>query len=128
MIVLDASAWVEMLLGTHLPPSPEEEIRVPPHFDVEVLGMLRSLAQRGVLSDEDASSAMARHLRAPFDSERHEDDIRQAWSWREAMSFGDGWYTAMALRLNATWLTTDGRAAPTAQRLGARTARPDPAP
>lgn len=126
MIILDASAWVEILLGTHLPPPAEEEVRVPPHFDVEVLGTLRALAQRAIISQDEASTAMARHLRAPFVSERHEDDIRQAWSWREALSFRDGWYAAMATRLDATWLTTDDRAAPTARRLGARTDRPQP--
>lgn len=124
MIVLDASAWVEMLLGTHLLPDPEEEVRVPPHFDVEVLGTLRALAQREVISDEDASTALTRHLRAGFTVEHAEEDILRAWGWRESMSVPDAWYAALAHRLAATWVTTDARAAPTARRLGVATERP----
>ena len=124
MIVLDASAWVDILVGASQPPSPDEEVRVPPHFDVEVIGTLRALVQRDELSLADAETALDRHLRVGFEHEREERDIRQAWRWKDDLSFPDGWYAALALRLGATWVTLDERAAPTARRLGVATSRP----
>lgn len=118
MTVLDASAWVDVLVSGAAPPDPEEPILVPPHFDAEVVGALRALAQRDVLSSEQADTALDLHLRADFLRELEPEDIRQAWRWREDLSITDGWYAAMARRRGAVWLTTDGRAAGTASRLG----------
>ncbi|MCK0112627.1 type II toxin-antitoxin system VapC family toxin [Ornithinimicrobium sp. F0845] len=121
MIVLDASAWVDVLTGVISPPDPDEPVVVPPHFDAEVVGSLRALQQRAVISAEDADRALDQHLRARFSAEWTEADIRQAWRWRDSMSVADGWYAAMALRLNATWVTTDQRAGATARRHGVTT-------
>ncbi|WP_109474321.1 type II toxin-antitoxin system VapC family toxin [Ornithinimicrobium cavernae] len=118
MIVLDASAWVDILTGIIAPPPAEESVIVPPHFDAEVVGALRALNQRGVLADEAAERALGQHLRADFGVERDEADVHQAWRWRDSLSVTDGWYAALALRRGATWLTTDRRAATTARRHG----------
>lgn len=118
MIVLDASAWVDILTGDAPPPDPEEPVAVPPHFDAEVVGTLRALDQRAVLSPLESETALQLHLRAGFTTERDEADILQAWQWRHSMSLTDGWYAALALRRRARWLTTDRRAATTARRHG----------
>lgn len=118
MIVLDASAWVDALAGVVAPPDPHEPVVVPPHFDAEVVGALRALSQRGVLSVGEAETALRLHLQADFQMERDEADILQAWRWRESMSLADAWYAAIALRRACAWVTTDRRAAAAAQRLG----------
>ena len=118
MIVLDASAWVDILMGLVPPPQPDEAVTVPPHFDAEVVGALRALDHRAVLSTLEAETALRLHLHARFPVERQDDDVLQAWRWRESMSLADAWYAALALRLGATWVTTDRRAAATARRHG----------
>lgn len=118
MIVLDASAWVEMLLGTAHLPDPSEEITVPPHFDTECLGTIRGLQQRGVLSAAETELAVELHLGLHPERSRDEADIRRAWAWREDLSFADGWYAALAQRLDGVLVTADRKAARAASRLG----------
>lgn len=118
MIVLDASAWVDVLVSGSSHDTLSEEVVIPPHFDVEVVGTLRVLAQRGEISQSAAEVALDRHLRAPFNREFDPADIQGAWRWRESMSLADAWYAVLARRKHATWLTSDRRAAETAIRLG----------
>lgn len=118
MIVLDASAWVDVLTGVVPPPDPVEPVVVPPHFDAEVVGALRALDQRNVLSTGEAEVALRLHLQAEFPMERDHADVLQAWRWRESMSLAEAWYAALALRLRATWVTTDRRAATAARQQG----------
>lgn len=124
MIVLDASAWIDALTGTIAPPDPEEVVVVPPHFDAEVVGTLRALNQRGILSDEAAERALGHHLRAEFAVDRDDADIHQVWRWRSSLSVTDAWTAALALRREATWLTTDQRAAATARGHGVAVSLP----
>ncbi len=118
MIVLDASAWVDILSGVVEPPDPDEPVLVPPHFDAEVLGALTALNQRRILTDDEAEHAVDQHLRAGYTIERDDADVHQAWRWRATMSLADAWYAALARRHGAPWVTTDRRAAATARRLG----------
>lgn len=118
MIVLDASAWVDVLCGVAGPPASDETVVVPPHFDAEVVGALRALGQRQILTDEQAELAVDQHLRAGFTIERDIDDVRRAWQWRESMSLPDAWYAALASRHSAPWVTSAHRAATTARRFG----------
>lgn len=118
-LVLDASAWVDILLRRSDGRSVADgEIVVPPHFDVEVIGAIRSLAQRGALGESTATDAVDRHLRMPFTRSFDPADAGAAWELREAMSFRDAWYVALARRLDAPWVTADSRAAGVAERLG----------
>lgn len=118
MIAFDASAWVDVLCGVVAPPPSDEPVVVPPHFDAEVLGALRALSQRQVLTDEQAERAVDQHLRAGFTIERDSADVRQAWRWRASMSLPDAWYAALASRHGVPWVTSDRRAAATARRFG----------
>ncbi|MGB3184233.1 MAG: type II toxin-antitoxin system VapC family toxin [Ornithinimicrobium sp.] len=118
VIVLDASAWVDVLVGGSSAQAFDDAIVVPPHFDAEVIGPLRGLVQRGTLPLAKAERAVDRHLRAPFDRNFDPDDIQPAWRWREFMSFTDAWYAVLARRLRVTWVTANPRAAATAGLLG----------
>lgn len=118
MIVLDASAWIDVLTaGLDVPELADHDLVVPPHFDVEVIGSIRALRQRDAIDEAAADSAVGWHLRAPIERIFEPDDLRQAWSWRESMSFRDAWYVSLARRLDAPWMTADRKAARTAERL-----------
>lgn len=120
MIVLDASAWVNVLTAElAVPGLASSDLYVPPHFDVEVIGSIRAMRQRDWITDEQAERAVSRHLRSIFWRTHDPADIRQAWAWRDALSYRDAWYAATARRLAAEWVTSDKKAVTTAQRLGA---------
>lgn len=118
MIVLDASAWVDVLVAGSSAKALDDTIVVPPHFDAEVIGALRGLVQRGALPLAKAERALDRHLRAPFDRDFDPGDIQAAWRWRESLSLTDAWYAVLARRLRVTWVTADRRAVATARTLG----------
>ncbi len=117
MIVLDASVWVDVLAaGAELPELAEHDLKVPPHFDMEVVGGIRALNQHGQIGSQQADDALQRHLRAPLDRILDQRDIERAWKLREALSIADAWYVALAQRLRVSWLTHDDKAARTAQK------------
>lgn len=118
VVVLDASAWVDALTGgAELDPDSPRPT-VPPHFDVEVLGSVRGMQQRGLISSDKANQAFARHGTLVCDRVFSAVDVARAWELREALSFRDAWYVALAERLTARWVTADRKAARTAKRLG----------
>ena len=118
MIVLDASAFVELLLGTSLGRSiatriadPEVSLHVPHLADVEVAQALRRYVREGEL---DAGSAVAalEDLRA-LDVQRHSHEplLDRVWALRENLTAYDAVYVALAEALETTLLTSDGRLA-----------------
>ena len=125
MIVLDASAWVDMVTGLVPPFEPADDVVVPPHFDAEAVGALRALEQRRALPADVARHLLEHHLRAGFAVEHDPADVRRAWGWRDSMSITDAWYAAMALRHAGTWITRDARAARTARRHGVQVQVPE---
>lgn len=119
MIVLDASVWIDVLARRRSTTVVAgQALHVPPHFDAEVIGGLRSMCQRGLLDEPTARTALERHLAVPFHREHDAADIRSAWALRDVLSFADGWYAALAQRLDAPWVTGDHRAGRTADTRG----------
>lgn len=123
MDVLDASVWIGILIGTADPRQTElTHVTVPPPFDTEVLSAIRRLNQSGTLSDDGAETAVHHHLRMPFHrTTATAEDLQRAWSLRHRLSFADAWYAAVAERTAGRWVTSDLRAARTAESLGIRT-------
>lgn len=118
MIVLDASALVELVLGTEAGRRVAERIADPavglhaPHLvDVEVVQALRRL-----LHDKDIDSTMAsmalEHFRA-LDLQRHahEPYLDRVWALRQNLTAYDAVYVALAEVLDAVLLTCDARLA-----------------
>lgn len=120
MIVLDASAAVDLLLTTARGPhvagalAGQGEAHVPELFEAEVLAVLRRWLLRGWITLEVADRAvgelgelaLVRHGHAPLRS--------RVWSLRDRCSPYDACYVALAESLGAGLLTTDmrlGRAA-----------------
>jgi predicted nucleic acid-binding protein len=118
MIVLDASALVELLLGTAAGRSVVERIVSPdvslhaPHLaDVEVAQALRRLTRDGDLDAASAGAALA-DLRA-LDLERHSHEalLDRVWALRGHLTAYDAVYVALTEALDARLLTCDGRLA-----------------
>jgi predicted nucleic acid-binding protein len=116
MIVLDASALVELLLGTSLGRIIAERIALPepglhaPHLaDVEVTQALRRYVLEGELDAGSAASAID-DLRA-LDVERHSHEplLDRVWALRANLTAYDAVYVALAEALGTTLLTCAGQ-------------------
>ena len=114
MIVLDASAVLELLLGTahgrrvaaRLAEA-DDTLHAPSLVDVEVLHVLRRLTRSRALGADEAESALS-DLEA-LDLERHDHlpVLRRAWDLRANVSAYDAVYVALAEALDAPLLTCD---------------------
>lgn len=118
MIVLDASALVELLLGTDSGRSIAERIADPglglhvPHLaDVEVAQALRRFVRNGELDVTSGASAL-QDLRA-LDLERHPHEplLDRVWALRDRLTAYDAVYVALAEALDTVLLTCDARLA-----------------
>lgn len=118
MIVLDASAALELVLGTPTGVrvaarvAPEAESLHAPHLlDVEVLQVLRRHTLSGQLRAERAAEALADFL--DLDVERHAHDLlaSRIWALRANATAYDAAYLALAELLGAPLLTCDARLA-----------------
>jgi predicted nucleic acid-binding protein len=118
MIVLDASALVELLLGTKAGRSVATRIADPatslhaPHLaDVEVAQTLRRYVRAGEI-DLAAAAAALDDLRA-LDLERHSHEplLGRVWALRQNLTAYDAVYAALAEALDTKLLTCDGRMA-----------------
>jgi predicted nucleic acid-binding protein len=118
MIVLDASALVELLLGTATGrivatrvADPAVGLHVPHLADVEVTQALRRYTQDGDLGKAHAATALD-DLRA-LDLQRHSHEplLARVWDLRQNLSAYDAVYVALAEALDAVLVTCDGRLA-----------------
>ena len=118
MSVLDASAVVELLIGTELGRAVADRLEDPaidlhaPHLlDVEVLQVLRRLVRDGSLTARDAAAAL-NDLRA-LDVERHDHGplLDRVWALRKNLTAYDAVYVALAEALDTTLLTCDRKLA-----------------
>jgi predicted nucleic acid-binding protein len=118
LIVLDASAVLELLLATTAGRRIARRIRSPrlslhaPHvIDLEVAQVLRRYVARRVL--EEARARLALELLAQLDLVRYPHDLflPRIWALREDLTAYDAAYAALAEALPATLLTLDRRLA-----------------
>lgn len=115
MIVLDASALVEYLLG-----SPEglrvrqlineADIVAAPHLcSVETASVLRSLVRSGKVQASRAEGLLVDLATLPLVRYRHEPLLPRMWELRENLTAYDATYVALAETLGATLVTCDAR-------------------
>lgn len=117
MIVLDASAALEMLLRTEVGQGLAERLLEPraaslhaPHLlDLEVAQVLRRLVSRGALAAERAGEALRDLADLPLERYSHELLLPRIWSLRLNLTAYDAAYVALAELLGATLLTRDHR-------------------
>lgn len=118
MIVLDASAVIELLLGTAAGALVAkrivrhgESIHAPHLIDVEVAHVLRRLQAAGDLGDERGREALADLADLDLDRHSHHDLLPRVWDLRHNVTAYDAVYLALAEVLGAPLLTLDQKLA-----------------
>ena len=116
MIVLDASALVELLLETSsghqvagLIADPAIALHVPHLADIEVTQALRRYAQDGDIGGADAETAIRALHALDLQRHSHEPLLDRVWELRHNMSAYDAAYVALSEALDARLITCDGR-------------------
>lgn len=116
MKVLDASALVELLIGTPRGlrvaeelEDEEESIHMPHLADVEVASALRRLVAAGAISERVAAEAIEDLQDLGMDRHAHDPLLERIWELRRNVSAYDAAYVALAEVLDAPLLTCDRR-------------------
>lgn len=118
MIVLDASAVVELVLGTEAGrevarriADPELSLHAPHLLDVEVAQVVRRYVLGGQVSEERGRLALEVLAELDVDRHGHEPLLRRVWALRANLDAYDAAYVALAEALDSPLLTRDGRLA-----------------
>ena len=118
MIVLDASALVELLLSTAAGRTiatriadPALALHVPHLADIEVAQALRRYAMDGELAAGDARVALEDLQSLDLQRHAHEPLLERVWELRQNLSAYDAVYVALAEVLDTVLLTCDRRLA-----------------
>jgi predicted nucleic acid-binding protein len=118
VIVLDASALVELLLGTPTGNAvasriadPAVALHVPHLADVEVAQALRRYARDGELQAHDATAALEDLRALDLQRHAHEPLLERMWALRHNLTAYDAAYVALAEALDTVLLTCDSRLA-----------------
>lgn len=115
LIVLDASAAVDLLLSTERAPgivralSSVSEAHAPELIDPEVVAVIRRWTLRGWLGAEAGGRAVDELGQLSLVRHRHAQLRRRVWDLRHRCSAYDACYVALAELLGADLLTTDAR-------------------
>jgi predicted nucleic acid-binding protein len=118
LIVLDASALVELVLGTPRGRAvadriedPEVSLHVPHLADVEVAQVLRRYVREGGLEAEAGRAGL--EILSLLDLERHSHEpfLERVWALRANLTAYDAVYVALAEALGTRLLTCDRRLA-----------------
>lgn len=118
MMVLDASAILELLLGTERGSRVASAIAragvalLAPHLvDLEVAQVLRRLVVKGDLTTTRAEQALADLDALGLERHAHADLIPRIWSLRSNLTAYDAAYVALAEVMDATLVTCDAKLA-----------------
>lgn len=118
MIVVDASALLELLLGTARAAqlgaralSPDQRLHAPHLLDVEIAQALRRLVRLEDIDAERAEHALEDLENLVIERHPHQELLARVWQLRESMTAYDGAYVALAEALDAPLLTCDAKLA-----------------
>ena len=118
MIVVDASALLELLLGTaradriaSFALAPEERLHAPHLLDIEIAQALRRLVQLAEITTARAQQALDDQAALVVDRHSHQDLLPRIWQLRESITAYDAAYVALAEALDAPLLTCDAKLA-----------------
>lgn len=118
MIVLDASALLELLLGTaagraiaNRIADPSIGLHVPHLVDVEVAQALRRYVRAGEFDAATGAAALEDLRSLDLQRHAHEPLLDRIWARRQNLSAYDATYVALAEALDTVVLTCDGRLA-----------------
>ena len=114
MIVVDASALIELLLRTQAASALENRLFAPgqtlhaPHLlDIEVTQVIRRYAAKGEIDNERGRAALADLSDLPLQRYPHDLLLPRIWTLRNNLAAHDAAYVALAELLNAPLLTRD---------------------
>ncbi len=120
MIVLDASAAVELLLNTRLGKKLAERLRssdvslhAPHLIDLEVAQTLRRYVADRTLPEERGRLALQHFAMLDLNRYPHDSLLRRVWVLRDNLTAYDAAYVALAEALEASLVTADRRLAKT---------------
>lgn len=116
MIVVDASALVELLLRTPASRSIQtrmfdrlEDLHAPQLIDIEVTQVLRRYAMAGELDVNHGRTLLDDLMAFPMRRHSHHFLLPRVWELRQNLSAYDATYLALAEALDAALLTDDRR-------------------
>lgn len=118
MIVIDASAMIELLLRTPRATrvaarlaAGAQTLHAPHLIDLEVVSALRSLEARKLVPSADATAAVGDLLAVPLTRYPHDALLSRTWALRGNLTAYDAAYVALAEHLAAPLLTCDAQLA-----------------
>ena len=118
MIVLDASALVELLLGTaegeavaRRIADPELSLHVPHLVDLEVVQALRRYVREREIDASDARLMLGELRALDLQRHAHEPLLDRVWALRSNLTAYDAVYVALAEALDAVLVSCDQRLA-----------------
>ncbi len=118
MIVLDASALLEVLLNRPAADAileriaaPGESVHAPHLLDVEVLQVLRRYSSTGEMDPTRGEEAVQDLLDFPLTRYPHEPLLARAWELRDNLTAYDAVYVALAEALDAPLISRDRKLA-----------------
>lgn len=118
MIVLDASAVIELLLNTERGmlvgervADPRESLHAPHLISVEVTQVLRRYVAAGSVGADTAQEALADLSALDIARYAHEPFLERIWELRDNLTAYDAAYVALAEVLDSPLLTLDAKLA-----------------
>ncbi|MGH3848254.1 MAG: type II toxin-antitoxin system VapC family toxin [Pseudonocardiaceae bacterium] len=118
MIVLDASAAIELLLATDAGEAvarritdPSEVLHAPHLLSAEVAQVLRRYEASGVITAEEGVAALDDLVALDIEKHDHDDLLGRVWDLRPNLTSYDALYVALAEILDAPLLTFDTKIA-----------------
>ena len=115
MMVLDASALVELILDTptgHIVAAriadPAKGLHTPHLADIEVVQALRRYVREGDIGAEAAATALDDFRALDLQRHAHEPLLERVWQLRGNLTAYDAVYVALAEVLDGVLLTCDG--------------------
>ena len=115
-IVIDASAWVDLLLGEASGARvaarlEEHDLHAPAHIDLELLSAFRRIERSGVLTAAEVDIRLRTASDVPIRRHALADLADGAWQRRASLRISDAFYVELAVQLDVPVITTDRRLA-----------------
>jgi predicted nucleic acid-binding protein len=118
LIVIDASALLEILLRTHRADrlmerafSGSEQMHAPQLLDIEITQVLRRLVRQKEITTARAEQVLQDLSDLLLERHEHQALVQRIWQLRDSLSAYDGAYVALAEALAAPLLTCDAKLA-----------------
>lgn len=116
MIVLDASAAVDVLVGSARAARialrlQNVRVQVPHLIDIELTHVLRRAAAAGAMTAQHAEAVLSAWQQTDIDRHPHAPYLLRVWQLRAALTAYDAMYVALAEALRAPLLTCDAKLA-----------------